>query len=66
MTSFVMGSMAGSGAGGGGRFMGAETGVNNELIKNSGLAESDGRRGWFGARSWIQGEDVETFSLAPL
>lgn len=29
--------------------MGAETGVNNELIRNSGFAESDGRRGWFGA-----------------
>ena len=35
--------IAGSGAGGGGRIMGAETGVNNELEEVGRLTESDGK-----------------------
>ena len=52
MTSFTMGSMKSSGACGGSRFMGAEIGVNIELIKNGGFAESDG---WGMVWCWVDG-----------
>ena len=35
------GSVAGSGAGGGGRIMGVEAGVHNKLVEVWGFAESD-------------------------
>ena len=56
------GSVAGSGAGGGGRIMGAEAGVHNKFAEVWGFAESD--RGRFDEvlGGWIQGEDVEAFS----
>ena len=57
------GSVAGSGAGGGGRIMGAEAGVHNKLAEVRGFAESD--RGRFDEEilgGWIYGEDVEAFS----
>ena len=58
------GSVAGSGAGGGGRIMGAETGVHHKLAEVWGFAESD--RGRFDEKvlgGWIRGEDVVAFSL---
>ena len=59
----TMGSVAGLGAGGGGRIMGAEAGVHNKLAEVWGLAESD--RWWFDEEilgGWFQGEDMEAFS----
>ena len=56
-------SVAGSGASGGGRIMGAEAGVHNKLAEVWGFAESD--RGRFDEEvlgGWIRGEDVEAFS----
>ena len=54
-----MGSVAGSGAGGDGRIMGAEASVHNKLAEVWGFAESD--RGRFDEDvlgGWIRGEDV--------
>ena len=51
------GSVAGSGAGGGGRIMGAEAGVHHKLAEVGSFAESD--RGGFGEEvlgGWIRGE----------
>ena len=52
------GSVAGSGAGGSGRIMGAEAGVHYKLAEV----------GWFGEEvlgGWIRGEDVKAFSKDP-
>ena len=60
------GSVAGSGAGGGGRIMGVEGGVHHKLAEVRWLAESD--RGGFGEEvlgGRIRGEDVEAFSKDP-
>ena len=60
------GSVAGSGAGGGGRNMGVEAGVHPKLAEVWGFAESD--RGRFDEEvlgGWIRGEDVEAFSKDP-
>ena len=57
------GSLAGSGASGGGRIMGAEAGIHNKLMKVWGFAESD--KGRFDEEvlgGWIGREDVEAFS----
>ena len=57
------GSVARSGASGGGRIMGVETRVHNQLAEVRGFAESD--RGRFDEEvlgGWIRGEDVEAFS----
>ena len=58
------GSVAGSGAGGDGRIMGAEASVHNKLAEVWGFAESD--RGRFDEDvlldGWIQGKDVKAFS----
>ena len=40
--SFTVGLIAGSVAGKTGRFMGSETGANNELVEIRGFAEGDG------------------------
>ena len=59
-------SVAESGAGGGGRIMGAEAGVHHKLAEVWGFAESD--RGRFDEEvlgGWIRGEDVEAFSKDP-
>ena len=56
----------GSGAGGGGRIMGAEAGVHHKLAEVGWFAKSD--RGAFGDEvlgGWIRGEDVEAFSKDP-
>ena len=56
------GSIAGSGAGGGGRIVGAEVSVHNKLAEVWGFAESD--RGRFDEEvlgGWIRGKDVEAF-----
>ena len=58
-----MGSVVGSGAGGGGRIMVAEASVHSKLVEVWGFAESD--RGRFDEEvlgGWIRGEDVEAFS----
>ena len=47
-TSLRTGPIAGLGASGGGMIMGAETGVNYELVEIGGSAKSD--RGWFGEK----------------
>ena len=60
------GSVAGSGAGGSCRIMDAEAGVHSKLAEVWGFAESD--RGRFDEEilgGWIQGEDVEAFSMDP-
>ena len=60
------GSVAGLGASGGGRIMGAEAHVHNKLAKVRGFVESD--RGGFDEEvlgGWIRGEDVEAFSKDP-
>ena len=60
------GSVAGSGAGGGGRITGAEAGVHHKLAEVGWFAESD--RVGFGEEvlgGWIRGEDVEAFSEDP-
>ena len=60
------GSVAGSGAGGGGRIMGAEAGVHHKLVEVGWFTESD--RGGFGEEvlgGWIRGKDVEAFSKDP-
>ena len=60
------GSVAGSGAGGGGRIMGVEAGVHIKLAEVWEFAESDGGR--FEEEvlgGWIQGEDVEAFFKDP-
>ena len=62
----TLGSVAGSGASGGGRIMGAEAGVHNKLAEVRGFAESD--RGRFDEEvlgGWIRGEDMEAFSKDP-
>ena len=62
----TLGSVTGSGAGGGGRIMGAEAGVHHKLAEVGWFAESD--RGGFGEEvlgGWIRGEDVEAFSKDP-
>ena len=60
------GSVEGSGAGGGGRIMGAEAGVHNKLAEVWGFAESDlGRFDEEVLGGWIRGEDVEAFSKDP-
>ena len=60
------GSVAGSGAGGGGRIMGAEAGVHHKLAKVWGFSESDrGRLDEEVVGGWIRGEDVEAFSKDP-
>ena len=58
-------SVAGSGAGGGGRIMGVEAGVHHKLVEVGWFAESD--RGGFDEvlGGWIRGEDVEAFSKDP-
>ena len=43
-TGLTLGSITGSEASRGGRFMGVETGVNNELAEVGGFAESDRER----------------------
>ena len=58
-----MGSVAGLGAGGSGRIMGAEAGVHIKLTEVWRFAESD--KGRFDEEvlgGWIRGEDVEAFS----
>ena len=59
------GSVAGSGAGGGGRIMGAEAGIHHKVAEVRWFAESN--RGGFGEvlGGWIRGEDVEAFSKDP-
>ena len=60
------GSVAGSGAGGGGRIMGTEASVYNRLTEVCGFVESD--RGRFDEEvlgGWIRGEDVEAFPKDP-
>ena len=60
------GSAAGSGAGGGGRIIGAKAGVHNKLAEVWGFAESDlGRFDEEVLGGWIRGEDVEAFSKDP-
>ena len=62
----TMGSVAGSGTSGGGRIMEAEVSVHNKLAEVWGFAESG--RGRFHEEilgGWIQGEDVEAFSMDP-
>ena len=57
------GSVAGSGAGGYCRIMGAEAGIHNKLAEVWGFVDSN--RGRFDEEvlgGWIRGEDVETFS----
>ena len=49
------GSVAGSGAGGVGRFMGAEAGVHNKLAQVWRFAESDRAR--FDEESWVDGSE---------
>ena len=59
-------SVAGSGASGGGRIMGAEAGVHNKLAEVWEFAESD--RGRFDKEvlgGWIRGVAVEAFSKDP-
>ena len=54
------GSVAGLGAGGDGRIIGAEADVHNKLVEVWGFAESD--RGRFDEEvlgGWLTGEDVE-------
>ena len=61
-----MGSVAGSGASGVGRIMGAEAGVHSNLVEVWGFAESD--RGRFDEEvlgGCIRGEEVEAFSKDP-
>ena len=53
-------SVAGSGASGGGRIMGAEACVHNKLAEVMGFAESEEVLG-----GWIRGEDVEAFYKDP-
>ena len=53
-TNLALGSIAGSGACGGGRSLGAETHVNNELAEVGGFGKDIQGR-------WIGGEDMETF-----
>ena len=59
----TLGSVAGSGAGRGGRIMHAEAGVHNKLAEVWGLWNvTEGglmRMSWV---DWIRGEDVEAFS----
>ena len=45
-TDLIPRPIAGSGAVGGGRILGAETGVNNEFVVVGGVAGSDWRRSW--------------------
>ena len=60
------GSVAGSGAGGGGRIMGAEAGVHLKLAEVGWFGESDqGRFGEEVLGGRIRGEDVEAFSKDP-
>ena len=49
------GSVAGSGAGGGGRIMGVEAGVHNKLAEIWGFAKSDRER--FDEGSWVDGSE---------
>ena len=66
LAGLTMGSVAGSGAGGGGRIMGTEARVHNKLAEVWGFAESD--RGRFDEEvlvGRIRGEDVEAFSKDP-
>ena len=65
-TSLTTGSAAGLEASEGDWILGAETGVNNELVMVGRFAESD--RGWFYGEvlcCWIRGKDVETFPKNP-
>ena len=57
----TLGSVAGSGASGGDRIMGAEAGVHHKLAEVGWFEESD-RGGEEVLRGWIRGEDVEAFS----
>ena len=60
------GSVAGLGAGGGSRIMGAQASVHNKLAEVWGFEESD--RGRFDEEvlgGWIRGEGVEDFSKDP-
>ena len=60
------GSVAGSGASGGGRIIRAEASVHNKLAEVWGFTESD--RGRFDEEvlgGWIQGKDMEAFSKNP-
>ena len=59
------GSVAGSGANGGGRIMGAEASVYNKLVEVWGFVESDRRRFDEVLGEWIRGEYVEAFSKDP-
>ena len=60
------GSVAGSGAGGGGRIMGTEASVHNKLGEVWGFVENDrGRLDEEVLDGWIQGKDVESFSKDP-
>ena len=60
------GSVAGSGAGGGGRIMGAEAGVHNKLTEVWRFTESDiGRFDEEVLGGWIRGEDVAVFFKYP-
>ena len=62
----IMGFVAGSGAGGSGRIMGAEAGVHIKLAEVWRFVESD--KGRFDEEvlgGWIRGEDVEAFSKDP-
>ena len=58
-----MGSVAGSGASGGGRIMGVEASVHSKLAEVWGFMECDiGRFDEEVLGGWIRGEDVEAFS----
>ena len=60
------GSVAGSGASGGGRIMGAEVSIYNKLAQVWAFVKSD--RGRFDEEvlgGWIRGEDVEAFFKDP-
>ena len=60
------GSIARSGASGGGSPVGTETGVDNELARLGGFSEGDR---WGLSKKvlgrWIRGEDMETFPEDP-
>ena len=55
-TSLASGSIAGSGACGGGRSVGAETCLHNGLVELVGFFESD-RGGVLVRRSWVEGSE---------
>ena len=52
----TLGSVAGSGSGGGGRIMSVEAGVHNKLVEVGWFAKSD-RGGGLARGSWVDGSE---------